>query len=76
MPTNLPPEYFEADKRYRSAKTPAEKLACLEELLTLTPKHKGTDKIRADLRKRISKMKAAAQIVGLRQEISVHQLMT
>jgi hypothetical protein len=27
MPTNLPPEYFDADKRYRSAKTPAEKLA-------------------------------------------------
>ncbi|MFC1828769.1 GTPase [Thermodesulfobacteriota bacterium] len=62
MPANLPPEYFEADKRYRSAKTPAEKLTCLEELLTLTPKHKGTDKIRADLRKRISKMKAAAQV--------------
>ena len=26
MPTNLPPEYFEADKRYRAAKTPAEKI--------------------------------------------------
>lgn len=61
MPANLPPEYFEAENRFRAAKTPKEKIACLEELLTLTPKHKGTDKLRADLRKRISKLKAASQ---------------
>jgi ribosome-interacting GTPase 1 len=61
MPTNLPPEYFDAEKRYRSAKTPAEKLTCLEEMLTIIPKHKGTDKLRADLRKRVSKTKSAAQ---------------
>ncbi len=61
MPANLPPEYFEAESRYRAAKTPKEKIACLEELLTHTPKHKGTDKLRADLRKRISKLKAASQ---------------
>ncbi len=60
MPANLPPEYFNTEERYRAAKTPAEKLACLEELLTLTPKHKGTDKLRADLRKRISKLKTAS----------------
>jgi len=62
MPANLPPEYFETEKRYRAAKTPAEKIACLEELLTITPKHKGTDKLRADLRKRISKLKTASQV--------------
>ena len=61
MPTNLPPEYFDAEKRYRTAGTPAEKLACIEEMLTIIPKHKGTDKLRADLRKRISKLKSAAQ---------------
>jgi ribosome-interacting GTPase 1 len=59
MPTNLPPDYFEAEKRYREAKTPAEKIACLEEMLTIMPKHKGTDKLRAGLRKRISKLKTA-----------------
>jgi len=32
MATNLPPEYFEADKRYRAAKTPGEKISCIEEL--------------------------------------------
>ena len=61
MPTNLPPEYFHADKRYRAAKTPVEKLACLEEMLTIIPKHKGTDKLRADLRKRVAKLKSASQ---------------
>ncbi len=61
MPTNLPPEYFEADKRYRKARTPAEKIDCLEELLSSIPKHKGTDKLRADLRKRLSKLKTASQ---------------
>lgn len=61
MPANLPPEYFEAEKRYRAAKTPAEKIVCLEELLTIVPKHKGTDKLRADLRRRISKLKTASQ---------------
>src|SRR5210317_568728 len=61
MPTNLPPEYFDAEKRYRTASTSAEKLACIEEMLTIIPKHKGTDKLRADLRKRVSKLKSAAQ---------------
>jgi ribosome-interacting GTPase 1 len=61
MPANLPPEYLEAEKRYRAAKNPTEKLACLEDMLTLLPKHKGTDKLRADLRRRISKVKATSQ---------------
>ena len=61
MPTNLPPEYFDAEKRYRTASASAEKLACIEEMLAIIPKHKGTDKLRADLRKRVSKLKSAAQ---------------
>jgi len=61
MPTNLPPEYFEAEKRYRAAQSTAEKIARLEELMGTIPKHKGTDKLRADLRRRLSKMKSAAQ---------------
>ncbi|MFQ5865881.1 MAG: GTPase [bacterium] len=61
MPTNLPPEYFEVERRYRTAKSTAEKIACLEELLGTVPKHKGTDKLRADLRRRLSKLRAASQ---------------
>jgi hypothetical protein len=57
MPANLPPHYFEAEKRFREAKTPKGKVEGLEEMLTIMPKHKGTDKLRADLRRKISKYK-------------------
>lgn len=57
MPANLPPHYFEAEKRYRKAKTSVERIEHLEEMLMIMPKHKGTDKLRADLRRRISKLK-------------------
>ena len=61
MPTNLPPEYFGAEKRYRMAQSLQEKIACMEEMLSAIPKHKGTDKLRADYRRQLSKMKADAQ---------------
>ncbi len=61
MPANLPPQYFEAEKRFREARTPQEKVEALEEMLTIMPKHKGTDKLRADLRRKISKFKNQAQ---------------
>lgn len=60
MPTNLPPECVEAEQRYRAATSPEEKVARLEELIGLIPKHKGTDKLRADYRRRLSKLKEAA----------------
>ena len=55
MPANLPPQYYEAEKVYRLAKTPQEKVRALEVMLAIMPKHKGTDKLRADLRRRIAK---------------------
>ncbi len=61
MPANLPPHYFEAEKRYREAKTPEDKIRALEEMLTIMPKHKGTDKLRASLTSKIAKFKAQAQ---------------
>lgn len=61
MPTNLPPEYFEAERRYKAAGSPEEKFTLLQELIATIPKHKGTDKLRADLRKKLSRLKAAVQ---------------
>jgi len=60
MPANLPPEYFEAEKKFKQASTMAEKLAALEDLIASVPKHKGTDKLRADLRKRASQLNKEA----------------
>ncbi|MFP4087900.1 MAG: GTPase [Desulfobacteraceae bacterium] len=70
MPTNLPPEYFEAERRYKVAKTAEDKIACLQALISIVPKHKGTDKLRADLRRKLSKQRSAAQTQkgGTRQE--------
>lgn len=61
MPTNLPPEALEAERRYRAAQSHEEKVATLEEFLGLIPKHKGTDKLRADLRKKLSKLRESAE---------------
>jgi len=56
MPANLPPQYFDAEKAYRAAKTAPEKTAALEEMLAIMPKHKGTDHLRAELRAKIAKL--------------------
>lgn len=56
MPANLPPHYFDAEKRYREAKTAPEKIAALEEMLAIMPKHKGTDHLKADLRRKIARL--------------------
>jgi small GTP-binding protein len=61
MPTNLPPEYFAADKRFREAESTSAKIIALEEMMGTIPKHKGTDKLRAELRRKISKLKSEKQ---------------
>jgi ribosome-interacting GTPase 1 len=61
MPTNLPPEYFKIEEQFRQAKTNQEKIALLEDMLSVVPKHKGTDHLRADLRRKLSKLKDASQ---------------
>jgi small GTP-binding protein len=57
MPANLPPQYFDVEKKYREARELREKLVYLQEMLAIIPKHKGTEKLQADLKTRISKMK-------------------
>ncbi len=59
MPANLTPEYFKAEKWYREATTTNEKILALEQMLSVMPKHKGTDHLRADLRRKLSKLKEA-----------------
>jgi ribosome-interacting GTPase 1 len=54
MAANLSPEYLAAEQEYRSADTPAAKIAALEKMLATLPKHKGTEKMQADIRHRLS----------------------
>lgn len=56
MPANLSPEYIRLEGLLRQARSAEEKLPILREMLREIPKHKGTDKMQADLKRRISKL--------------------
>jgi len=61
MPANLTPEYIKLEEQYRAAREPNEKLVLLREMLRVIPKHKGTDHMQGDLRRRISKLEDTIQ---------------
>jgi len=61
MPANLPPQYFEAEKKLRAAREPEEKIAALEQMLAIMPHHKGTDRLRAVLTQKIAKFSQEAE---------------
>lgn len=61
MPANLTPAFLKARERFRAAQSPEEKLEALEEMLATIPKHKGTDKMQADIKRRIAKLRNAQQ---------------
>ncbi len=56
MPANLPPGYYEAERKFRAAKSTPEKVAALQEMISATPKHKGTDHLRAEMRARMARL--------------------
>jgi ribosome-interacting GTPase 1 len=55
MPANLTPQYFEAERKYKEAIAPRDRLRALREMLSVIPKHKGTEKLQADIKRRISR---------------------
>ncbi|MCK4307978.1 50S ribosome-binding GTPase [candidate division WOR-3 bacterium] len=61
MPANLPPQYFGAEKRLRLAGTPQEKINAIQEMIGIMPHHKGTDRLRADLRTKIARLNKEMQ---------------
>ncbi|MFO1020535.1 MAG: TGS domain-containing protein [Planctomycetales bacterium] len=76
MVTNITPQYSKAEEEYRRAQSTAEKIACLEKMLVLLPKHKASEKLQADLKTRLrltreelDKEKRTAKKVGKSYEI-------
>jgi ribosome-interacting GTPase 1 len=61
MPANVTPDYKRAEEAFRAAKTPDERIARLEDMITLLPKHKGTDHLYADLKRRLAKLREEAE---------------
>jgi ribosome-interacting GTPase 1 len=58
MPANLTPDYLEAERRFKSARTTEEKVVAIEGMMATIPRHKGTEKMQADLKRRLSKLRA------------------
>ncbi len=73
MPVNAPAEYFKADEKFQSAKSKEEKIAALEEMIRLLPKHHGSENAHAQLKARLAKLKKegtkkGAHKVGIQKE--------
>src|SRR5947209_18660493 len=56
MAVNLPPQYHDAEARYKKAQTPEDKLVALKEMWVILPKHKASEKVQADLKTKISEL--------------------
>jgi ribosome-interacting GTPase 1 len=61
MPANLTPQYRKAEDEYRQAQSSTEEVECLQDMLRLIPKHKGTDHLQADLKTRLKEARAAVE---------------
>jgi hypothetical protein len=57
MPTNVTAEYLAAEEEYRQAKTIPEKIRALEKMYATVPKHKGTEKLRLQIKRKISELR-------------------
>ncbi|MCC6443052.1 MAG: 50S ribosome-binding GTPase [Armatimonadetes bacterium] len=61
MPANLTPDYRAAEERFRQAESIPEKIVALEEMMAVIPKHKGTEHMQADIRRRLAKLRQEAR---------------
>src|SRR5215467_13052732 len=57
MPANLTPQYMEAEKRFKQAESVPDRIAALEEMMSTIPRHKGTEKLQAELKKKMSALR-------------------
>ena len=56
VPTNVTAEYKKAEAEYKAAREPDDRLAALRDMLRTIPKHKGTEHLQADIKKRIKEL--------------------
>jgi ribosome-interacting GTPase 1 len=61
VPANLTPQYQKAEEEYRRAQSTQEQVECLERMLKLIPKHKGTEKLQADLKTRLKEARGTLE---------------
>lgn len=61
MPTNLPAEAKKKWNEASTARNPKQKLQLLQEFLSLVPKHKGTEKLRAQVKTKMATLRREAE---------------
>jgi len=57
MPANLTPQYKAAEAKFKAARSVEDKKTALEEMMATIPKHKGTEKMRAELKRRMARLR-------------------
>jgi len=57
MPANLGPEYYGAEKEFQESKSKDEKLRALAKMLSLIPKHKASQTVIGEIRRKMSIIK-------------------
>ena len=78
MPANLPIEYFKLEREYWKSSDRKEKIKILHQMIAVIPKHKGTERLIGEIRRRISKInesikkeekrKRSKRKIGIRKE--------
>jgi len=71
MPANLTPDYKAAEERFKAAKDTDDRIAALEEMLATVPKHKGTEKIQADIKAKLAKLRREPRKKGGGRHVDV-----
>jgi ribosome-interacting GTPase 1 len=74
MPANLPPDYYAAERRFRTENDIQEKINILRDMLAIMPKHKGTEHLQGDIKCKIAKLSSESQKSkgGSRQSLYDH----
>ncbi|MDW7739945.1 MAG: GTPase [Bacillota bacterium] len=57
LPANLTPQYYAAEDKFRRATSSEAKVEALQEMLAVIPKHKGTERLQGDIKKKIARLK-------------------
>jgi hypothetical protein len=72
MATNVSPEYRKAEQAYKKARSTDEKVSALREMLRTIPKHKGTEKLQADIKRRLARHREQEEQEAKKRGFSVH----
>jgi len=61
MPINASPHFNRAQAEYEQAQTTEQKIKCLKKMLVLSPKHKSSENLNAQLKRRLARLKYAKE---------------